>query len=920
MSDTSGSEGEFFAARLDAARTEPANVLVLRGPAGGGRTHLLDDLATRAVGWRVVRVKAARTERDLVYGGVSALLRRLAVIVPESEAACAELTGRFHHDEPGVTLARYDELLDCVETAASHAPLLVLVDDAHHLDDASAAAMTFAARRIEVPGLVVVFSVVDGADPRFEDDGLPIVELDQISAAAAVELVKMRTGRRMHASVAEVLISHVGGSPAKLVELAGELSDPHLAGWAALPMPLPAPQGVEAPELATVSAATRRALNLVSLTWVDSTEVIARALTLDELSLTDLESAEDAGLVEIDAGHVRFRDDVVRSVTAATASASERRSCHALLAEAISQRAPGEWIAQAHHLASGSLVGDDVLVALLRAIFGTAVADGDPLTAARSAAEAARWVAAGDPCAELLLDAAAQAGAVGASDWQHALLDEALRQAVGSDVRTRARVLRDHAKLTGGEPVAAMHGLLGQARSLAVVDPGSAARLYTVASSAAVAGGRIADGAAAARSALELAAAGSLPEAFAGAWVGICDVLAGDRRAGVELLDLHQTTVTAADLDEEVVWTRASILAARLYSDDVEGARNGLVQVVGELEGRGMLGWLRFPLAMLALAEHRRGWWDAAVGHASRVCRMSGAGDRGLLEGHGRIVLAVVAAARGEAEECLAHLAVARASAVRSGAELLIARVEAAEGLLALSLGDPARAVRHLEESERIAAGSGFATSAVLACAGDLVEACVAADLPARAAVRCERLEVEAEAEHGGRWADAVAQRGRALLDDAEAPALLERSASLLADLSMPFEQARSRLVGAEVHLRAGRAELARREASAAEDGLVALGAAPWVARARELITAIDRDVEAASPFASLTAQEQRVARLVADGASNREVADGLFLSTKTIEYHLHNIFRKLDLSTRRQLVRLAGDEASRAGGRDHVT
>ncbi len=161
-----------------------------------------------------------------------------------------------------------------------------------------------------------------------------------------------------------------------------------------------------------------------------------------------------------------------------------------------------------------------------------------------------------------------------------------------------------------------------------------------------------------------------------------------------------------------------------------------------------------------------------------------------------------------------------------------------------------------------------------------------------------------------------MAHRGRALLGDRDARAHLDRAVRGFARSLHPFEEARTHLVAATVHVAAGRVDAARQAATAASTVFGALEATPWVARAEALLRTLETEPAAgASVLTALSVQERRVAQLVIGGASNRDVADELVLSTKTVEFHLNNVYRKLRITSRVQLIHLAITEGRGGGG-----
>jgi DNA-binding CsgD family transcriptional regulator len=403
---------------------------------------------------------------------------------------------------------------------------------------------------------------------------------------------------------------------------------------------------------------------------------------------------------------------------------------------------------------------------------------------------------------------------------------------------------------------------------------------------------------------------------LAALWLQGITAMAGDDAARLRLLELEAQLPgapwTPNDVEpaaaEDVVWARSWALFVRLHLGDLDDVRSGLRKLIGELEGSGRRGLVALPLALLALAEYRRGWWAAATAHADRVRVVGLDSTQPVADASGRVVLALIAAARGDRDGCAEHVAAIRHSAELSGSELLLGCAAAAEGLLELGAGRSEAAVTSLEEARRLAVRIGLPPAA-LASDGDLLQAYVETDRLDRAQ---QLLALLADGAEGSGWTAAIVARGQTMVAAAAShDEPIDASDGWLADQAMPFEQARTQLVAAELHLRDGEHTTATRLAGAAWTIFRSLGAAPWAERCERL----RRDAEAArrshSVLDLLTEQERRVATLVAGGAANREVATELVLSQKTIEYHLHNIYTKLDLTSRSQLVRLVLEHAT---------
>jgi DNA-binding CsgD family transcriptional regulator len=899
-----GSGGEDLAHYFDAARTGRASAVVLRRAPGTGRTDLLDELVASAAEWRIVRSTARAAERDLSCGGLSALLYRLGVAAPRLEAATARLIRRVTDEERCGRLERCTELLDLLAAVSRDGPVLIAVDDADHLDDPSADALMCVASRARVPGLLIVLAVTED-DARFGDGSVPVVGTGFLTSTQAAIVLDGIAGTVVPDAIVEALLEHVARVPAQLLEVARTLAPEVLAGWRPLPVPLP-PAGTTHPAIAALAPRPRRALALAALSRSDTTAVVRDALDLVGLSLRDLEAAEEAGLLHIDPRELRFPTSMVRSQAVAGVVPGLRRELHAALARALLEYDPSDRVARAHHLADtspGAL--DPELLALWIEIATQAHRRGEFQLAAQAGHAAALQLRPGDGRAERLLAAARDASDAGAKRWAVHLAEQALEEAEDEGVRARAHHMTSQAELAAGSTAARIDALTDQASRVESTDPPQAARLFTAAASATLLAGQLGRGEHAARRAVELAPPGTQDAAVAATTLGAIEIVTGRAVAGTARVAAHAAALRVGDDDELSTFVRAVGSLTRVWLDDVDAARSELRELVDDLETGNRTGLLAIPLACLADAEYRRGWWDASVAHAERSVHLGERGEQPASAGAGHVMLALVAAARGDVEGCRAHTTAVRRLATLATCEPLLAYASSAAGLLDLTLENPERAAAHLEEAHRVTTRLGIREPTIHAYAGDLLIAYVTAGRRRDAHAYLEHLEQAGEGTHRP-WLRAMVHRGRALLGSQEESVHhLEESTRFLGAVVMPFEQARNHLFLAKAHLQAGRYERAVAAAEAASGPFSTLVALPWLHRA-ERVSAEAARLAGSRPVGPdvLSAQERRVAELVVGGLSNREVAAGMVLSQKTIEYHLHNVYRKLRITSRDALKR----------------
>jgi DNA-binding CsgD family transcriptional regulator len=921
MVDIVAADRDALGALLAGARHRRGAALVLRAPAGGGRTRLIDALAASADGWRVARYTPTESSNRPTLG-LTPLVQQLLLIVPESRGAVARYAERLVVDPPRVVddESHADDLADLLAACARHAPLLLVVDDAHRLDEASAGVLVGAASRDLAPGVVLLLTVALDADPRFEDAGLPLRDVGRLGPDDGARLIEGWAGQRPSKAVVDTLLEHVDAAAGALREIVRGLVPAQLAGW--LPLPTPLPMVSDAASfslLADLPDITRAALVVPAVALMAEPGIIARALELLGRSLGDLEPAEAQGIVHLDAHGLRFRSSSVRSLLVAEVPAAQIRAAHAALAQALTERMPMARRELAHHLVAATPVADPRASDLLRECAASAASDGDLLGAAGALHEAA-VLGYADDAFELLLRAAAFARVAGAGVWAADLARQALERATTPSQRARAADARMRASIANGAGPVTRTTLVAQAEAVVGEDPSVASRLHLTATVEAVLRAPLAEAALLARRMLEIAPERAPATHHAGQWLQGLGALTGQHGSTVlarrDDRRPRDTEPPGAAIEPEVleddVWARSWTAFVQLSIAPLDEPRRELRDLVEELETTGRSGLLPFPLALLALAEYRQGWWVAAVSHAERACALAREQGQPIAEAGARAVLALVAAARGEDAACASQLAAIRRRAQLSGSESLLGYAAAAQGLLELGAGRPELAVPSLEEARRLATRVGFAP-AVYASDGDLLQAYIEVGHVDRAAEVLAFLDRHADASV---WTTGVIARGRL---DVEQPAiapfdeLLETSLRAFGELTMPFEQARSQLAAAERHRRDGDERSALRLASMAGTVFDSLGATPWARRCERLRSEVEITRGAQDVYRTLTEQERRIAQFVAEGATNRTIAAHLELSEKTIEYHLHNVFVKLDITSRGQLIRfVVGGDANR--------
>ncbi|MEO3786946.1 AAA family ATPase [Actinocorallia sp. B10E7] len=853
------------------AREGRSGALVLRGEPGMGKSALLDQLAS-VPDARVLRVGGVEAETSLACAGLLQLLWPLQDRIdtlpePQAEVLRAVVLGGSRVADRYTTgLAVLTLLADLAE---DRRPLLCLVDDAQWLDQVTADALLFAARRIAAEGVVMVFAA---RDEGFDAHGLPEWRLPRLDRDASARLLAgygLAPGRR------NAVIDEADGNPLALLVFGHARRHPVGNGAPHLSIA----DRVLAAFRARIAALPERTrlmtLIIAAEGRSDSPGLLTAAGSLG-VGLEDLQPAEQAGLVAVDGTAIAFRHPLIRTAAYQSGVLAQRVLAHRALAEASSD--PD---CRARHGAAAA-TGPDA-----------AVAEELEQAAERARTRAAPAIAAGlyRQAADLTPDPSGRARRLGAAattalesgdvDEAGDLVSRAERLTGDPAARAWLAPVRAAVEFERGDPVTAARILIEHAPD---APPDTAEGMARTAATYAWFSGDAA-------SVREAAALLPLDPAVQ----GMAFVVDGDHGRGVPLL------VEAAS---RAGGGMAGVYAAAFVGDD----ETMLSLVTAEAERcrrEGLIGALPEVLQMLArsqVLEGRHRDAEASVAEAEAI-----AWDIGLRRRVGRLelVLARIAAVEGDADRCFGLAEPTVDSGVSASCVL---------SLLDLGMGRHERALDRLEAAW---AGPGRHMTALLASTGDQVEAAVRLGVPERAAEPLRLFRSWAEAV-GQPWARAIASRCEGMLTGEEqsyADAL-----ALHGQSGRPFERARTELVYGEWLRRAKRRTEARAHLRAALEVFDRLRAAPWVERVRGELGA-NGDAPASAPSVStrgselLTPQELQVVRLAAEGFSSRDIAARLFLSRRTVEHHLYKAYPKLGVRSRGELVRLDLGTLRVAGG-----
>lgn len=888
------------------ARVGQGGTLVVVGEAGIGKSALLHDAADDAAahGMTTLRAQGVVGERDVPFGGLLQLLRPVldhldGLPGPQADALGAALALR-----PGSASERFAVgagVLGLLSRAAEDAPLALVVDDAHLLDAPTAHALTFAARRLTSDPVAVLLAVRAGQPSTITEAGLPTMAVTGLVHADADALLRS-AGRRLGAHERDRLLAATGGNPLALLELPDDATLGALPDGAPIPVPASLARAFAA-RADALSSAARTAL-LVASAAAGDPAATAAACTLLGVDTADLDEAAAAGLVTVDAGRVAFRHDLVRSAVWTEAAPAERREVHRALATVVP---PGDLDRRAWHLGEATTTPDEAVAAVLDAAATAARGRGAHAVAAAGFERAATLTPDTTDRARRLVTAAESAWRAGQAETALDLLAASSTLPRTPDLVLRAAALEGAVTARTGSVERARDVLLAAGTTAA--DPDTAVPLLAEGVLAAQFAGDMATAADAGRR-IE----GLLPDLATdrARWLGSMAVGVADILTGTGGPDrLHDATTHVADdpalLEDPALapW----LVIGPLYLREEGTARAVIPTVVAHLRRRADLGVLPMLLFYVARDQATTDRWnDAAATYTEGVGLAREAGQASDLAA-GLAGLAWLEARQGAVDACRAHAGEALDLATRLHLGFFRAWAMAALGDLALGSGDAQEALDAYLRLVELLVELGFGDVDV-SPAADMVDALVRLDRAADAAPIVDDLARRAQ-EKGQPWSVARAARARGMVAaDAEVDTWF--GAALAAHARTPdvFETARTQLAYGSRLRRARRRTDARTHLRAALTTFDALGAAPWADQAvAELratgATAHRRDV---TGLDHLTPQELQVARTLAAGRTTREAAAALFLSPKTIEYHLRNVYTKLGVRTRADLATALAD------------
>jgi len=892
---------------IEAVGTGESRVLVVHGEPGVGKSALLSYLAGRARGLRMARVAGVQSEMELAFAGLHQLCAPMLdhadrIPVPQRDALRTAL-GLAAGPPPDRFLIGL-AVLTLLSEVAGEGPLIVVIDDEQWLDQASAQALGFAARRLRADPVGLVFASRE-LNPGLA--GLPELDLAGLDEGDARALLDSALTAPLDAQVRELLVAEAHGNPLALLELPRGRSPAQLAGGFGLPGArsgtAPLADRIEESflrQLAALPAETQRLLQLAAADPSGDRALVWRAAGRLGIGMQAAAPAEEAGLAEFSTG-ARFRHPLVRSAAYRSAGIADRQQLHAALAEATDPIADPD--RRAWHRAQAAAGPDEDVAAELERSADRAQARGGLAAAAAFLEHAVRLT--GDPARHTDRALAAARASMLAGAFTKALQMLAMAEAGGTgrlDEFTSAQVdlLRGQiafAASTSGEAPAL---LIKAAKRLEPLDVALARQTYLEAWAAAYhAGGsagtgRLLDVARAVRSA---PAPPGVPGPSDLLLDGLAVLITDGRAAAAPLL---RRAAQALDGDEDPVhegllwgWLATqpamagwdaqrwhAILARQLQSCRDAGSLAQLVIYLNAMAQLLIVGG-DFPAAAALIAE------AAAIAAAT--------GTRFV-----PYAAVMLAGYRGIEAEAVQLIDAVMADARTAGQGRGIGAAHRASSILYLGLG---RYELARDEAQRAAAEEPALVPAMLALP-ELIEAASRTGQRELAADALRRLtEVTTAAQID--WGRGIHARCRALLADGpEAESWYREAIDRLSRSGSRPDLARAHLLYGEWLRREGRRADAREQLHTAHEMFGTIGMDAFAERARHELVATGETVRKRSlqPRDQLTPQEAQITQLAREGLSNAEISARLFLSTRTVEWHLRKVYIKLGISSRRQL------------------
>jgi len=906
--------------------TTSSGVLLLEGEPGIGKTTvwLAGRGEARRRGYRVLSCRPIQTETPLAFVALADLLgpvldealthlpspqvRALEVALVRAEA------GGERPDRRAISAA----VLGIIRGIAAVAPVLLAIDDLQWLDRPTARVLEFVIRRLAEEPFGVLATSRTGEEAPFELDrilppGYPQrLTVGPLSVGSLQPILRSQLGLTFSRLVLLRIHQASGGNPFFALEIAREIRAQGEEPRGAQPLPVPSALSDAArARLAKLSARVRRRLPVVAFLAQPTIGLVDEAFADPERARSDLDRASRAGVIQISGDRIRFSHPLLAAAAGAEATPEQRRRLHRRLAEIVPD--PEE---RARHLALATVRPDAGAAALLDGAARAARARGAPEVAAELSEEAGRLTPRNEE-ADLTrrrLDAADHYFAAGENERARELLEAVVEAATSRSDRAEALlrlgILRYHA-----DDQAAAVALLEQALENSGDDLILRSEIEQHLSWAVSVAGDIPRGAEHARTALELAERrrdrGALSRALA--MVSITNFFLG---GGVDTRMMRRSLALEEWNEPIPAEWRPSFLHGYMlkHTSQLPAARDVLEGVRSRLEAQGDEAALPFLLFQLTELECWAGNLERAADYAERGHALAIETGQGLTLAFLLYSRALVDAHRGHTDRARSLAEEGLAIAQRGGLYPAIQFNASVLAFIDLSVGDHPAVHARLGPLADMVASAGMAEPGIVRFVPDEIEALIALGELEGAASILEPFEARARALQRT-WSLATAARCRGLLEAAHgnlptAIGVLEEGLHHHEKVGEPFELARTLLVAGQINRRNRQKRASKQVLERALRIFERLGAPLWAQKARAELARVG--IRPSAPL-GLTPTEERVAQLVANGKTNREVAAELFLSSRTVEDNLSRIYRKLGVRSRAELARTF---ASRDGSR----
>lgn len=898
-------------ARLDQlladARTGTSAAVVVRGEAGAGKTALLDYLLGNATGCHVARAAGVESEMELPFAALHQLCAPFLNVLERLPAPQRDALGTAFGLVSGAPRDRFlvgVAVLSLFSDSAEAQPVVCLVDDAQWIDRASSQVLGFVARRLAAESVVLIFAARASADTP-DLTGVPELTIGPLAEPDARAVLESAISGKLDESVRDRIVAEAHGNPLALLELARAWSPMELAGGFGLPDNASVSAKVEEifrRYLTPLSDETRRMLLLAAAEPVGDAALIQAAAERVGIPAEAADAANGSGLVDIGT-QVRFRHPLVRSVVYREAPLGERRIVHRALAEATDRALDPD--RRAWHLAAAASGPDEEVAADLERSAARAQARGG-LAAAAAFLDRAVGLTP-DPArrTERALTAGQASFQAGAFDAAHRLLVIAEAYPLAEFQAAQADLLHGHLAYVSSYGADAALLLLKAARRLEPFDLDLARSAYITAWAGALVAGYLGG----ANVLIEISrAARSLPLPSEGAHPldlvldGVAQLTIEGHAAAAPTLQRAATAVLEMSVDEALRCGSQAGAPSTLLWDGSTAVFERNARLIREA---GALAELPIYLQEVGLAKTLVGDFEGAaiaIAESDRVAAAIGTplppfASLTLLARQGRELEASL----------LIEATIKQCTAGMQGLPVLAAELAAAVLYNGLGrYGEAASAAAHVTANAGPVALYNWGLP-------ELVEAAVRSGDPDLARDALARL-VETTQPAGTDYALGMEARSRALVGEGGAAERLYREAiDRLSRTDIRPEVARAHLLYGEWLRREGRRIDARDQLRTAHDMFIAIGMEAFGERARHELLATGERVRKRTVETQdqLTPQELQIARLASDGRTNPEIGTQLFLSRRTVEWHLRKVFDKLEVRSRREL-----SEAIRRGAR----